>query len=244
MTMKIVRTLITGAALSIPFASIACNKPNENPEVAKPIEIRPIDLNLKKAIDEKRIVLEKKEREFAQELGGWASSDLPNLLLNLYMVLDSKDEIVKGNTIAFKLIKRSEDFIDLTGNDYSKKPNEEQLEEFNRLISVAEKGAPLVLPYVEKITLEEISKKVEGYLQKNAPELKGEKLKETLKHELEYFEVYKETFKGLVKQRTDLFTSMKSFNEEVKKANEPAYNPVWGLGLERLQNITIFVSKK
>ena len=34
---------------------------------------------------------------------------------------------------------------------------------------------------------------------------------------------------------------MESFNNDAKKIGEPTYNPVWGLSLERVQDITIFV---
>ena len=240
------RTAALFTAFSIPLAS-GCN--NEKPEITKKQEVKsstvkPIDVNLKNTIDEKRKTLEKKEREFASELGGFASCELPNVLIHLYMVLDNKDEILKARDIAFKIIKRREDFIQLTGNDFlNKTPNEEQLEAFNRVINMAQKGMPLTWGH-STISLKEISKDIEGYLQKTHPELKGEKLKEEVKHYLDYFKEYQEALKKIRSQRNDLFVSMRDFNNEAKKIGEPTYNPVWGLSLERVQDITIFVSRK
>ena len=235
------RTAAVFTAFSLPLASGGCNTKEDKPNDVQ--IVKPIDINLKKAIDEKRIVLEKKEREFASELGAWASSDLPNVLINLYMVSDSKEEILEGRNIAFKLAKRSEDFIELTGNDYSKKPNEGELEAFNRLISMAQKGAPFTWSY-STMKLEEISEKIESYLQKKNPELKGEKLKEEVKLDVEYFKVYKETLVNIRGLRDNLSLSMQDFNKDAKKINEPAYNPIWGLNQKKLEDITIFVSKK
>ncbi len=244
-----IRLFATAALLSTPFGVIVCNKLNEgkpsnDAQAVKPFEIKPVDTNLKKTIDEKRIVLEKKEREFASELGGWASCDLPNVLMSLYMVSDNKDENLKARDIAFKMVKRHQDFIEVTGNDFSiKKPNEEQLEAFNRVITMAQKGAPLTWSY-STMPLQEISKKIEEYLQKTNPELKGEKLKDEVEHHVEYFKEYQETLKKMRTQRDDLFLSMRDFNKETKKIDEPPYNPIWGLSLEKVQDITIFTLRR
>lgn len=225
------RLFIAAAMLSAPLGVLVYNKQaDEVPNVQK------IGLD-KKAIDEKRTVLEIKERELAQELGGYASSSLPNLLINLYMVSDGDDVLIARN-IAFKLSKRSDEFIGLTGNDYSiKKPNEEQVEAFTRLLNMAEKGVPLALPYADKITLQEISKKIEKYLQKNNPELKGEKLKEEVKHILEYFEVYQQDVKDLTRRAKDFSTLMRDFDNEAIKANESVYGFVWGVDDRKLQKL-------
>ena len=232
----IFRTAALFTTFSLPLTS-GCIK-NEN----KPVEIKPVDINLKRAIDEKRAVIEKKEREFARELTIWAGSALPNVLIMLEKVSEDEGEILKCRDIAFKLIKRRDDFADLTGYDFSKNPNEEQLEAFTRLISMAEKGGLSTWRY-NMMPIEDISKKIKEYIRKEKPELKGEEFKEWAEGYLDYFTVYRETSKNLRTQRDELFFLMQDFHEKAKEINEPLYNPIWGLDRSKLQEIPIFIYK-
>ncbi|MBI3590906.1 MAG: hypothetical protein HY094_05950 [Candidatus Melainabacteria bacterium] len=218
--MKIARALVTGLALSIPFAATACNKTNEKPKIE---EVKPADINSKKEIDEKRKVIEKKEREFASELEALASCDLPNVLFHLNMVSENKEECLAARDIAKKLINRSEELIELTGNDFSiKKPNEEQSEAFNRLISMVQKGVACTWIY-STMKPEEISKKIKA------------------EHIREYFTDYQQSLRKIRTHRDNLSKSIYDFNKKAKEINEPPYNPVWGLDLKKVENITIFV---
>ncbi len=248
--MQIVRTLLAATALSLPLANTSCNKTEEKPQAVKLNEgkpeikladIKPLNIKSKEVLDKERQTLETKERELAKELGGLASSSLPNILIGLYMVSDSKNDILKARDIAVKIVKRSDDFIELTGNNYSiKKPNEEQLEAFTRLLDMAQKGSPFTWAY-STMEPKEIAEKIEGYLKKNKSELKGEKLKQEVEHELEFFTVYQEDLRNVRKLRNDLFLSMKAFNKDAEKTIEPPYSPVWGISLKKLEDFTIFV---
>ncbi|OGI10745.1 MAG: hypothetical protein A3I68_01560 [Candidatus Melainabacteria bacterium RIFCSPLOWO2_02_FULL_35_15] len=239
--MKIIffKTAALFAAFSTPLAS-GCARNEDKP--GNGIQaVKPLDINVKKAIDEKRKIVEQKERDFAKELGGLASSSLPNVLLDLYMVSDSENDILKARDIAFKLVKRSDEFIELTRNDYLiKKPDEEQLEAFHRVISMTQKGTLYTWTF-STMEAKEITEKFKTYLNKNEPELKGEELKKRVDHTLECFTVYQEDLRNVHKLRDDLYKLMKSFNDDAKKIDQPSYNPVWGLSLEKIQDIRIFV---
>ena len=86
-----------------------------------------------------------------------------------------------------------------------------------------------------------VPEKFKTYLNKNEPELKGEELKKRVDHTLECFTVYQEDLRNVHKLRDDLYKLMKSFNDDAKKIDQPSYNPVWGLSLEKIQDIRIFV---
>lgn len=247
--MKISKTLLTATVLSMPLTITACNKTEEKSQAVKLNEvkpeikladIKPLNVKSKEVLDKERQVLESKERELAKELVGLVSS-LPNILIDLYTVSDSENDILKASDIASKLLKRGDEFIELTGNNYSiKKPNEEQLEAFHRVISMVQKGTPYAWAY-STMEPKEISEKIEGYLKKNKSELKGEGLKKEVEHRLERFTVYQEDLRNVRKLRDDLFLSMKAFNKDAEKTAEPPYNPVWGISLKKLEDFTIFV---
>lgn len=241
--MKIFRVPVVLGGIAAAMAASGCNKsedePKNNIQVVKPDEVDLIDVNVKKAIDEKRKIVEKKEREFASEFMDWASSDLPNVLPHLYLISEKKEECLTARDISIKLTRRSEELIELTGNDFSiKKPNEDQLEAFNRLISMAQKGRDIILlSHVDRITSYGFTKKIEGYLKKENPELKGEKLKQEVEHLVEYFTEYQKTFK---KMQWDYFTlrgEVAVLNDEAQKANEPLHQPVWGLSSRKLAEL-------
>lgn len=229
-----IRLFAAAALLSTPFGIIVCNNLNQDKShndtrAVKPLVTKPVDIDLKKATDETRKLLEQKERKFAKEISGFNASELPNLLFCLYMVSENDNEIFVARNIAKKLCKRHDELRELTNNDFSiQKPDEEQLEAFTRCISMGQKGTLLISSY-STMTLEEISKKIESDLKTSMPELTGKKLKEEVEHYLEYFKLYQEGFANICKLRDDLYKSMKDFNQEVQKLNKPAYEPVWGI---------------
>ena len=238
MSSHVMRAMLLGTVLTTSFSSGSCNK-----LIDKLCELKPVDMNLKKPLDEKRIVIEKKEREFARGLVKW-TQDHRNVLKNIIFVSSAinKNEINQADRIVYDLDKDTETCRKLTGFNFSiKKPNDEQLHAFWNLMNTSLKGDLITWKYSREMTLKEISERIE----KRYPGLKGEKLKEKVEQRLQPFRIYQETFKDMVEKKNDLYVRIKDFNEEAKKANQPPYTAVWRIGIHGLEEfLYIFEVKK
>ncbi len=230
------RTATLLSALSTPLITSGCLKSEDKPnviQIVKPVEAI---VKTKEVIDEQRKALEKQERTLALELEIWSSYTI-DALVHVHMLTEDPKEAIEARQRGFKLIRINEDFINETRNDFDiKKPNEDQVEAFKRVINYADKSVLMYEKYIN-LSLDILSTKIEKYLRNEIPKLTEEEIKERKKDKLESYQGYNDSYQKIVKQKENLIKTIETFNDDANTANQPAYEPVWGLSIDRLKEL-------
>ncbi len=234
--MKILRLPLLLTTLATPLVTSGCFKNEDksnNVQIVKPVEAV---IKTKEVIDEQRKALEKQERTLALELEIW-SSYTTDALVYVHMFTEDPKEAIEARQRGFKLIRINEDFINETGNNFDiKKPNEDQVEAFKRVINYADKSVLMYEKYIN-LPLDILSTKIEKYLRSETPKLTEEEIIERKKDKLESYQGYKDSCQKIIKQKENLIKTIEIFNEDANTANQPAYEPVWGLNIGRLKEL-------
>ncbi len=239
MKVNFFKTATLFTAFSLPLAS-GCSsqkdKSKNNVEVVQPgIKVQKKEIKSKDILDTERLSLEKQERDLALNLEIWTSY-LSDALIHLNMVTDTPKEAIDARNRSFKLIRKTEELIHATGNDFSiKKPNEDQVESFNDVIKYADKSAILFSKYLN-LPLDTFASKVENGLRNSERKRSEKEIQDDKKDYIESFTEYRKSYEAISKQKIEFIKALQTFHEDVQASGQATYEPVW-INLKLLKSL-------
>ena len=246
------RIIALGSAIALPVGIYSCHKLNEKPAIESPVN---------EAIDAERKTLQMKEKDFVKKLDRWARRiDSMYSLFRKYEDIDDPfvelnfagqkfratitghcEAIIPPENVLDEIVDRTKQVAKAIlppgreKNDFYVDPSKDQVEAFIKFIKMADKTVPHINldDYCQK------QKKILPVLNTSVAEGLKATEKEHMESTLRGFQIYQQMLDELRSKTPKLIQSIERFNEDAKKADQPSYEPVWGLSTEFLKSLKV-----